>query len=230
MKILILAFAMVGSVSGSLLDQDPKVVYVEEFAPDGIKLKVVKALNVFATKDAKQKRGRLRVGTKAEIVGFNERAFQIRGTRSNGEGVSGWVSPKALTSVNPDFIEDFKKIYRRQLVVRDLIANEEVAVGMTINEVEKSLGAPTKTKARRTAKGSAETWEFIIYETVKHYANFRDPYTGGIYRRLVNTTKEEKSKTKVEFENGVATAIEESEDHSRRGRVRSVAYPLILTW
>ncbi len=230
MKLLIVLFSLANLATASLLNQDPTVVYTEEFAPEGIKLEVVKSLNVFASKAGKEKRGRLKLNTKVELVGFNERAFQVRGTRTNGEGVSGWVSPQALTSKNPNFIEDFKKIYKRQLIVRDLIENHEVAIGMTIDEVERSLGLPTKTKTRRTAEGTSDTWEFIVYETVKHYANIRDPHTGAVYRKLVNTTKEEKSKTQVEFENGVAKAIEESEDHSRRGRVRSVAWPIIYSW
>ncbi len=226
-----LLLVLTGMIQASLLDSDPKVVYTTEFAPEGMELKVSKAMMVFGTKDAKQKRGRLKLGSKVELVGFDERAFQVRGTRSNGEGVSGWVSPKAFASENPNLVDDFKQIYRRQLIVRDLIAHKEVAVGMTEHEVAQSLGEPTKTNARLTANGSTGTWEFIVYETVKHYANVRDPYTGGIYRQLVNTTKEEKSKVAVEFENGIATAVEESEDRTgRKGRVRSVAYPILLTW
>jgi len=229
MKILALLLATAAVALGSLLDQDPEVVYTEEFVEDGIKLLVVKPLRVFATKEGKGSRGRLKVNTKVELVGFNERAYQIRGTRSNGEGVSGWVSPKALAAKDPKFVEKFQQIYKRQLVVREMIENHEIAIGMTPEEVGKSLGEPTKTKVRRTAKGSNETWEFIEYEEVKHYATVRNPYTGGLVRQLVSTTKEEKSKTKVEFESGVATAIEESEDRTR-GRVKSVAFPVVVAW
>ncbi|MGJ8696803.1 MAG: hypothetical protein ACSHYF_10820 [Verrucomicrobiaceae bacterium] len=211
------------------LDSDPDVVYVEEFSEKPIKLKAAKAGYVFSTKKGGRKRGALQVDSTVELVGFTENAYQIRGRRENGEGVSGWVSPLALTAKDKDFVKKFKAVFDRQIIVRELIENKELAIGMTEKEVGLVLGEPTKTKVRRTATGQSATWEYVEYEIENHYSNFRDPITGGIYRQLTHTTKEVVSKTQVEFENGVVNAIEESEDKGEARR-RIVATPIIFFW
>ncbi|MEJ6724316.1 MAG: hypothetical protein QNK80_06285 [Akkermansiaceae bacterium] len=211
------------------LNDDPDVVYVQEFSEKPIKLKVAKAGWVFSSKKGGRKRGALQVNSSVELVGFTEKAYQIRGKRQNGEGVSGWVSPAALTAKDKEFAKKFKAVFERQIVVRELIASKELAIGMTDLEVSKVLGRPTKSKVRRTAKGQSSTLEYIDYEIENHYANFRDPTTGGVYRKLTHQTKEEKSKTVVEFENGIVVAIEESEDNGKARR-RIVAIPVTFFW
>ncbi|NNM28609.1 MAG: hypothetical protein HKO57_03750 [Akkermansiaceae bacterium] len=212
----------------SLIDSDPEVVYVEEFSAKPIELLVVKPGAVYATKQGKRKLGNLKVDSKATLVGFDERAYKVRGTGQRG-GISGWVSPQALGSKDKDFVENLKKVYRRQKDVRELIANQEVAIGMNLAEVSQSLGRPTKTKVRQTAKGQSGQWEFIEYEEIKHYQTLRNPATGGLYRQYTHTTVEELSKLVVEFENDVVTAIEESENNEG-GRVRIVVPPIVFGW
>lgn len=211
------------------LNAEPDVVYVEEFSEKPIKLKVAKNGIVFATKKGGRKRGTLKIDTSVELVGFTENAYKIKGKRTNGEGVSGWVTPLALTAKDKDFIKKFKAIYDRQIIVRELIAKKEIALGMTEDEVSQVLGEPTKTKVRRTKEGVTTAWEFVKYKVENHYANYRDPATGGVYRRLTHTTKEEVSNTKVEFDNGVVTAVEESEDNGEARR-RIVATPMVVFW
>ena len=172
--------------------------------------------------------GVLKVDTKVTFIGMTEKAYKIRGTAIHG-GVSGWVSPKALGSKDKDFVENFKKVYERQKVVRELIAKHEVAIGMSVEEVSTSLGRPTKTKVRQTVKGRTGVWEFIEYEEQDHYQAVRDPVTGRVFRQYSHTTKEETGKVVVEFENEVVTAIEESENNGG-GRVKIVVPPLVFTW
>ena len=212
----------------SLIDSDPDVVYVEEFTSEEIELLVVKTGAVYATKAGKRKLGHLKLDSKATLVGFDERAYKIRGTAQHG-GVSGWVSPKALASKDKDFVENLKQVYRRQQEVRELIANGDVAIGMSLDEVAQSLGQPTKTKVRQTAKGQSGQWEFIKYEEVKHYETYYNPAVGGLVRRYTHTTLEERSKLVVEFENSVVTALEESENNAG-GRARIVTPPIVFAW
>ena len=212
----------------SLLNDDPEVVYTEEFTDKKIELLVVKAAPVYSTKKGGRKLGVLKVDTKVTFVGMTERVYKIRGTAVHG-GVSGWVSPKALGSRDKDFVENFKKVYERQKVVRDLIAKHEIAIGMSMEEVSAALGRPTKTKVRQTVKGKTGVWEFIQYEEQDHYQTLRDPLTGGFYRRYSHTTREEIGKIVIEFENEVVTAIEESENNGD-GKVKIVTPPLIFAW
>ncbi len=75
-----------------------------------------------------------------------------------------------------------KQLYERQMAVNGIIAEEGVAIGMTLGEVEKSRGKPTKTSVRRTAKGEAGSWEYIVYDEVKHYVTRINPLTGRAFR------------------------------------------------
>ena len=205
------------------------VVYVEEFAPKGIKLKVEKPGWVYSTKQGGRKRGSLKVGIEVELVSFSEKAYFVRGKRDNGIGVSGWVSPASFSSKDPKFVEKLKQVHARQLLVRALIEKKEVAIGMTPEEVSKIHTRPTKTKVKRTAKGQTTIWEFIKYETVSHFNTVRDPYTGQIFRQLTHTTNEEKSKVVIEFENGFASSIEISKNNGP-GNPTTVGAPVIFAW
>ena len=205
------------------------VVYVEEFAPKGIKLKVEKPGWVYSTKQGGRKRGSLKVGIEVELVSFTEKAYFVRGKRDNGIGVSGWVSPASFSSKDPKFVEKLKQVHARQLLVRALIEKKEVAIGMTPEEVSKIYTRPTKTKVKRTAKGQTTIWEFIKYETVSHFNTVRDPYTGQIFRQLTHTTNEEKSKVVIEFENGFASSIEISKNNGP-GNPTTVGAPVIFAW
>ena len=205
------------------------VVYVEEFAPKGIRLKVEKPGWVYSTKQGGRKRGSLKVGIEVELVSFTEKAYFVRGKRDNGIGVSGWVSPASFSSKDPKFVEKLKQVHARQLLVRALIEKKEVAIGMTPEEVSKIHTRPTKTKVKRTAKGQTTIWEFIKYETVSHFNTVRDPYTGQIFRQLTHTTNEEKSKVVIEFENGFASSIEISKNNGP-GNPTTVGAPVIFAW
>ncbi|MCX8239026.1 MAG: hypothetical protein OSB05_09420 [Akkermansiaceae bacterium] len=210
-------------------DLEENVAYVEEFAPKGIKLKVVKPGWVYSTNKGGRKRGSLKVGIDVELVSFTAKAYFVRGKRDGGTGVSGWVTPAAFSSKDPKFVEKLKQVHTRQLLVRELIAKKEVAIGMTPEEVSLIHRKPTKTKVLRNAKGQTQVWEFSDYEKINHYTTVRDPYTGAIYRRLSHTTTEETSKTVVEFQNGFVSAIEISENNGP-GSAKIVTAPIIFTW
>ena len=205
------------------------VVYTEEFAPKGITLKVEKSGWVYSAKKGGRKRGALKVGTNVELVSFTDNAYFVRGKKQDGVGVSGWVTPAAFSSKDPQFVEKLKKVHTRQLLVRDLIAKKEVALGMTTEEASVILGKPTKTTLRRTAEGQTQVWEFIDYDSINHYTTVRDAQTGTWFRRFSHTTKEEKSKTVVEFQNGYVSALEVSENDGRRRR-SVVTAPVVFNW
>jgi hypothetical protein len=230
MKIITFFILFLAFPAMALPDKPEKgVVYVEEFAPKGIKLKVEKPGWVYSTKQGGRKRGSLKVGIEVELVSFTEKAYFVRGKRDNGIGVSGWVSPASFSSKDPKFVEKLKQVHARQLLVRALIEKKEVAIGMTPEEVSKIHTRPTKTKVKRTAKGQTTIWEFIKYETVSHFNTVRDPYTGQIFRQLTHTTNEEKSKVVIEFENGFASSIEISKNNGP-GNPTTVGAPVIFAW
>jgi hypothetical protein len=159
---------------------------------------------------------------------MTDKVYRVRG-QGLRNGIVGWVAPWAFASKDPEFVANLKKLYERQIEVQAIIAENEVAIGMTIEEVGLSRGKPTKTSLRRTKQGQSGKWEYIDYEEVKHYVTRVDPLTGAAYRQLSHVTQEEKGKTVIEFEDEVVTAIEESEDR-KGGNVRIVVPPVVFGW
>jgi len=212
----------------SLLDSDPDVVYLATALKNPIDLKVVKEAPVFSDKEGKIRLGTLKAEQTVRLEAITDKIYRVRG-QGTRDGIAGWVAPWAFSSKDPEFVAHLKKLYERQIQVQALIKEKQVAVGMTLDEVSESRGKPTKTSLRKTDKGQSGRWEYIDYDEVKNYVTRVDPATGQAYRQLVSVTQVEKSRTAVEFENDVVTAVEESEDH-QGGNVRIIIPPVVFGW
>ena len=212
----------------SLLDADPSVVYMDQALKKPVELKVVKEAPVFSDKEGKQRLGTLKADQTVRLEAITDKIYRVRG-QGTRDGISGWVAPWAFSSTDPQFVANLKQLYDRQIQVQTLIANKQLAAGMTLDEVTLAIGKPTKTSLRKTATGQSGRWEFIDYEEIKNYVTEVDRATGQTYRRLVSVTQQEKGKTSVEFENDTVTAVEESEDR-RGGTVRIIVPPVIFHW
>jgi len=212
----------------SLLDADPSVVYMDQALKKPVELTVIKEAPVFSDKEGKQRLGTLKADQTVRLEAITDKIYRVRG-QGTRDGISGWVAPWAFSSTDPQFVANLKQLYDRQIQVQTLIANKQVAAGMTLDEVTLAIGKPTKTSLRKTATGQSGRWEFIDYEEIKNYVTEVDRATGQTYRRLVSVTQQEKGKTSVEFENDTVTAVEESEDR-RGGNVRIIVPPVIFHW
>ena len=211
----------------SLLNSDPDVIYLTDILAEPLKLKVVKEAPVFSDKEGKHRLGFLKANQTVDLEGMTEKAYRVRGMGRTNNGIAGWVAPWAFSHPQEDFVAKLKQLYERQIAVNLIIAEKGVAIGMTLAEVEKSRGKPTKTSVRRTAKGEAGSWEYIDYDEVKHYVTRIDPISRQAFRQLSHVTREETGKTSVEFEDGLVTAIQETEDRGA-GNVRIVVPPLVF--
>lgn len=212
----------------SLLDSDPGVVYLSEVVDPPIKLHVEKQAAVFSDKEGKLRLGFLKADQTVVLEGMTDRVYRVRGEGTR-DGIVGWVAPWAFTHPDPEFVPKLKQLYERQMAVNEIIEKKEVAIGMTMSEVERSRGKPTKTSIRRTAEGEAGTWEFIDYQETKHYITNIHPGSGQAYRQFSHVTREESGKTIIEFKDDTVTAIEESENRGP-GNVRIIVPPLVFRW
>ena len=226
--LLALTVSAVADSRRSLLDSDPDVVYLDQHLDKPIELRIIKEAPIFSDKDGKRQLGTASTDQKGVLAPMNEKAYRVS-AKTGGNRVKGWVAPWAFASKDPEFVENLRKLYERQLEVEKLIDENSAAIGMTMDEVGRALGTPTKTKIRQDKKGRSGTWEFIDYEDINHYTYVRDPVTGQVYRQLSHVTREEKGKTVVEFEDEVVTAIEQSEDRGP-GAARVVVPPLWFGW
>ena len=213
----------------SLLNSEPGVIYLEEILEVPIKLKVIKEAPVYSDKEGKIRLGYLKADQTVELEGMTEKAYRVRGQGRSNNGIVGWVGPHAFSHPQEDFVAKLRQLYERQIVVNKIIEDKGIAIGMTLDEVDKSRGKPTKTSVRRTAKGEAGSWEYIDYDEVKHYTTTIDPVSGQTFRQLSHITREEKGKTVVEFEDGLVTALQEDENNGP-GNVRIIIPPLIFGW
>lgn len=228
---IVLAATLVaaGKERPSLLDTDPDVVYLEQTIKKPIELRVIKEAPIYSDKDGRRSLGTITVGQTVTLEAMTERAYRVS-AKTGGHKIRGWVGPWAFASKDPDFVENLKKLYKRQLEVAELIKAKQVAIGMTLDEIGLSLGEPTKKTTRQTAQGLSGSYEFIEYEEIPHYNYIRDPITGVVHKQLSHVTREEKGKTVIEFENEVVTAIEETEDRGGASKVRIVVPPVIFGW
>ena len=212
----------------SLLDSDPRVVYLTDMPDKQIVLTIVKDAPVYSDVDGKVKLGVIKADQKVKIEAITDKAYKVRG-KGTIDGISGWVGPWAFSSNDPKFVENLKKFYTRQIEINALIAAKEVALGMTTEEVSQSLGKPTKSSLRETPEGKSGKWEFIESEEQKNYTTVRNPYTGEMYRQLVSVTQIEKSRKVVEFTNGIVSALEDQKNE-RSENIRIVVPPVVFQW
>ena len=159
---------------------------------------------------------------------MTEKAYRVKGQASHA-GVTGWVNPNNLASKDKNFISNLKKLYERQMIVKELIANKEVAIGMTLEEVNKSLGEPTETEVEQTREGMSGKWDYVVSEEQKHYRTVVDPRSGSVYRQLSHITTEERSRTTVKFKDDLVTSVIRKKNNGP-GKVRIVPVPVIFHW
>lgn len=213
----------------SRLDTDSEVIYINEHLDRTIHLMVAQPTEVFSTKNGGRKLGTFPVDTKVELLAIGGgNAYRVKG-KAKHSVVSGWVSPKLLASKDKDFIANLKQLYDRQMIVKELIATQDVAIGMTLDEVKKSLGEPTTTEVKQTRKGDSGQWDYIISIEEKHYRTLVDSRTGQAYRQLSHVTTEEKERTTIEFENNVITTVTRKKNNGP-GKVRIIPVPVIFGW
>ena len=126
-----------------------------------------------------------------------------------------------------EWYANLKKLYERQIIVTELIAKNDVAIGMTLDEVKKSLGEPTETEVKQTRQGESGKWDFVVTEEQKHYSLVRDPHTGSTYRQLSHVTTEEISRTTIEFENSTITSVTRKRNNGPN-KVRIISAPIVF--
>ena len=211
----------------SKLMREPGTTYLEDLFPDKlpeVELLVLEPAIAFGDPKAQRKLGVFDRNKVVNLLAVSEFAYKVRGEARHGR-LAGWISKKNLSAKDPKFTEKLDKLITRHQMVEELIAKKQIAIGMTAAEVAQVLGSPTRRESRVTAKGKADVWEFITYETVDHFNYFRDPSSGQTLKRFSHSEKIESGKVRIEFVDGAVSAIEESEEQAGRGAVKIVPVP-----
>lgn len=207
----------------SNLSREKDAIYVEDFLQKPLRLKVTKEAVVYNNLSAERRLGVIPVGRLVSIVALSDKAYRVRG-KAEHDDVSGWIGKANLETLDPKVAENLNKMIERQKLVDELIKQKEVALGMTVAEVERVLGVPTKRSTRVDKTGRQEVYEYITYRQVPQQTMQRDS-AGRLYQATVYVKVESGRKT-ISFENEVVSSIEESEGAAPGGARKIVPGPI----
>ncbi|MFV1996365.1 MAG: hypothetical protein ACC661_13085 [Verrucomicrobiales bacterium] len=209
----------------SRLGREAGAIYFEEILDQPLKLKVLRETKVYLQLNGQRAVGTLIPGREVELLAMSDKAYRVRGRARHDQG-AGWVRPADLEGMTENLKENLKKLYARQVLVEDLIAKKQVALGMTIGEVERSMGAPTEASSRLDKDGRRDSYAYITYKNVPQYhttyGNDDEIFTGWTYIKV------EVGRITIEFEDEMVVSIAEKEGAPGGSTIRTVPAPVIL--
>ncbi len=214
------------------LPREKGAIYLEDFFEQPYRLRVLADAPIYFNSDLARFLGTLTRGRLVELQAINDKdgRLRVRGDAHQGQ-VVGWVEARYLSALDPAFVVGLRHSIERRRLVQSLAASGEVALGMTMEEVIASLGAPTKKVSHSDAQGSAETWEYVHYISVPRQVGGYDGY-GHIVASIVYE-KVATGKFSVSFGSGVVTAIDRSDANLAAGAgvapVQSVPPPVAFS-
>jgi len=224
---VVCAVFLVGvSASPAALPTEPGTISVEDLLPRPLRLAVKQDAIIYYHSGFDRALGQMAAGTPVTVVGLSDTGCRVRGRAKHGD-VAGWMKFSDLVMVDPKLPEKLKALYERQMKITELISQHEVAIGMTRDEVGKSLGRPTRTSTKVTAAGREERLEYAIFQKVPQPAVGRAP-NGQLVESVVYV-KVEVGTLSVSFKNGVVDVIEETKGNPLAGApVKIVPVPIVV--
>ncbi len=178
--------------------REPGAAYLADLFNKPLRLKVLKPAPIYFDASMTRSLGVLAEGQVVEVQAVLEENLRVVGKARQGQ-VSGWLPASYLEPLDADFVDRLKQASVRKTQIDSLIEKNDVAMGMTADEVTRSLGKPQKTRQRQDASGNSEVWEYIRYQRVPQQTTGYD--AAG---RLVTATiyvKVPSGKLSVSFEN-----------------------------
>jgi len=151
--------------------------------------------------------GTLRFPQTVEVLAVREQQAKVRGQAQQGQ-VAAWIALDAIEGITPELLASLSAAAERSKQIAALIKRNEIAVGMTMEEVRQSLGKPQKTTRRATTEDSDELWEYIHYKYIPQQTVVNTPMgltTSTVYVKVPDGTIE------VTAKNGIVTSIQQSE-------------------
>lgn len=237
------------ALEASPIVREPGAIYLSDFAEKPLRLQLVREAPCYFDIGLSRYAGTLRFPQAVQVEAFAEHACRIRGNARQG-GVAAWIPYADLEPLPKDFLENLRKAEDRRQQVEALIAGNEVAVGMTEQEVRRSVGRPQK-KTRRADKDKvSQVWEYVRYQLIPQTTT-----APGVSQTIVNIpgqtnqppvtiigsgptwysstiwVKVPVGKLQVVFEDGIVESIEETEGTLLQASgARIVAPPLEVFW
>ncbi len=209
----------------SSLNKEDGAIYLEGMVNQEVKVRVTKSAPTYSNLTAERWLGNVFPNQNAVLLAVSDKAYRVRAKAKQGQ-VAGWVSKAAIEGLAPGFEAKLRKYYDRYMIVQELIENNQVALGMTIEEVAASIGPPNTRSSTVEQSGRTDILEYISFErvprTVTTYNSFGVPVPTTQYVEVEN------GRVTIEFSNNMVSLIKESEgvDLSKNGGMVNVP-PLV---
>jgi len=204
--------------------RDPGVLYLADYNQEPLRLKVTEQAPGYFTVAMDRYLGALRAGQSVEVQAIAPKALRVKGQAQQGQ-ILAWVDPKFLEPLPEGLVDSLKKIAERRDAVEALIAKNEIALGMTSGEVQRSLGRPDSKTSKQDKDSLKQSWEYVQTRNVPQQSVTTSP-TG---QQIVSTiyVKTVVGRLRVEFENDVVSAMEQTEG-AAADETKVVVPPIIL--
>lgn len=218
----------VGAAMAGPIIREPGAIYLSDFATKPMQLKVLEPAPAYFDLTGTRYVGTLRVPQIVEVQAIAGQAYRIRGNAQQGQ-VLGWVAPKFLEPIPKEVLEALKKSEERRKTVEALIAKNEVAIGMTPDEVQLSLGKPQKKTSHASKDKSPEqAWDYVKYTLIPQSTNVVGP--GGVLTVTTTYLKTPVGKLTVSFKDGIVESLDQSEGTLLGGNETTIVAPPILVY
>jgi hypothetical protein len=251
MKVLqrwaVILFLLAGEIEGTPIVRETGAIYLSDFGQKPLRLKVMRPAPCYFDIAMTRYAGTLRFPQAVQAEAFSDDGCRIRGDAQQG-GVAAWVRYGDLEPLPEGLLTKLEKGEERRKIVDELIARNEVAIGMTIDEVGRSLGKPQKITNRADQHGTRQVWEFIKYTLIPQttYAPGYAPAVldhpgmprrpgpvilqGGYFPTTIYV-KVPVGTLKVSFKEGIVDALDQTEGTTlNAGQVSVVTPPINVYW
>jgi hypothetical protein len=251
MKGTLLLILLVGlaAASASPIIRERGAIYLSDFGEKPMRLKLLRAAPCYFDIGLTRYAGTLRFPQTVQVEAFGDEACRIRGNAQQG-GVAAWLPYAELEPLPENLLADLRAAEARRIEVERLISQNEIALGMTEEEVQRSVGRPQKRTKRAESSGVRQVWEYIRYElvpqttigtTVSRTVVTVPRGTNRPTKTFIGTTPGWAANTiyvkvpvgtlAVTFEDGVVTSIDETEGTLEGGgRPGIVVPPINIVW
>lgn len=224
--------------------REPGVIYLSDFGIKQPKVKLLKPAPCYFDGALTRYAGMLRFPQLLQLDAVAaDGMYRVRGNAQQG-GVVAWADPGSFEPLPENFLENLRKSEERRTTVEALIARNEAAIGMTLDEVGRSLGKPQKKTSRASKEGTQQVHEYIKYELVPQttyapgYSQSVVTYPGGGsnsatfiqggagYSASTIYVKVPVGKLAVTFKDGLVESLEQTEGTTSGGQVSVVVPPI----
>lgn len=211
----------------SQLATESGAIQIEGVLPKPIKLTVIAESIIYYQNDLQRALGGMAPGTTVQLLAIADKAWKVRGRAHHGD-VAGWMKIAELKSPDPKLADKLKAYCERKKTVDELIQKHQIAVGLTVDEVQASLGKPARKSSSVTATGREEAYEYSIYKNVPQTVTGRDRL-GNLVQNIIYV-KVETGRLTVSFRGGSVAEIQETQGDTPipGSEVKIVPAPFII--